>query len=74
MLEGGDDFQALKWIPKATARAGSAFEQSARDEGFAEFDFKERSADKKLITTKTRPVYFPVYYVEPCAKNEVSAW
>jgi hypothetical protein len=41
---------------------------------FAEFDFKERSADKKLITAKARPVYFPVYYVEPCAKNEVSAW
>ena len=74
MLERGDGFQALKWIPKATAKVGSAFEQSAQDEGFAKFDFKERPADKKLIAAKARPVYFPVYHVEPCAKNEVSAW
>ena len=57
--------QALEWIPRVTASERAAYEQSARDDGFAEFQISERQSRGLMVPAGRRAVYFPVFYVEP---------
>ena len=62
--------QALEWIPRVPMAERAAYEARARQDGYDEFSFLERGADKTLVPVLDREEYFPVYYVEPMIGNE----
>ena len=64
--------QALEWIPRVSRAQRAAFEQAARQEGFAEFTFSERQSQGQMVAAGLREAYFPVYFVEPYAGNEAA--
>ena len=64
--------QALEWIPRVTAAQRSAYEQSARDDGFDGFRISERQSQGLMVPAGRRAVYYPVFYVEPYAGNELA--
>ncbi|OIR00846.1 signal transduction histidine-protein kinase BarA [mine drainage metagenome] len=61
--------QALEWIPRVSLAQRPAVEAAARRDGFAAFAFTEHGPAGMAITG-ARPVYYPVYYVEPYKGNE----
>jgi PAS domain S-box-containing protein len=64
--------QALEWIPSISADRRDAFESAARQDGYTTFRIRQPGADGKMVVSKIRPRYFPVYYVEPYKGNEVA--
>jgi two-component system cell cycle sensor histidine kinase/response regulator CckA len=64
--------QALEWIPRLPASKRAAYEQSARQEGFPDFQITEKDSQGHLVRAGARPEYFPVYFVEPSQGNEVA--
>ena len=63
--------QALSWVPKITYQEKELFETKTRNMGFSEFRITEKSGDKMVPVAK-RPEYYPVYYIEPLAGNEIA--
>ena len=61
--------QALEWIPRVADSDRASFEETARRDGFAGFNFTERHSEGRMVPAGKREVYFPVYYVEPYAGN-----
>lgn len=63
--------QALEWIPivKGYQRASVEGEAATRIPGFV---FTERVATGEMVRATARPVYYPVYYLEPIAGNEAA--
>ena len=68
--DGNTSHQALEWIPRVGNGERDRFVADARADGFAEFDFMERSSDGKMVPARARDVYYPVFYVEPYVGNE----
>ena len=64
--------QALEWIPRVPRSERPAFEAAARQDGVADFLFKEKTADGAMIPAAPRDEYFPVYYVAPMTGNRVA--
>jgi PAS domain S-box-containing protein len=64
--------QALEWIPRVTDARRSLYETAARRAGFAEFQITERQNQGQMVPAGWREEYFPVYYVEPYAGNELA--
>ncbi len=64
--------QALEWIPRVPISMRASYEESARRNGFPNFRITERNAPGELVSSSERPEYFPVYYVEPDAGNEIA--
>ncbi|MBI2947288.1 MAG: PAS domain S-box protein [Verrucomicrobia bacterium] len=64
--------QALQWVPRVPMEERAAVEAAAREEGFANFQFTERDAQDQIVRASARAEYFPVYYVEPLAGNELA--
>lgn len=62
--------QALEWVPRAPLAERPIYENAARRDGYPGFSFTERQPDGTMAPAGARPVYFPVYYVEPHAGNE----
>lgn len=71
LLENDDSIQAFEWVPIVEEIERVSYEHLAQSEGLSTFEFKEKSADNTLITAASRNTYFPVYYLEPLAGNEV---
>ena len=69
-LETSEIIEALEWIPLVNQVDRSAYEQQAREDGFGQFRFLEKSGEGNLVTAQKREFYFPVYYVEPYQGNE----
>jgi len=73
-LSGGAEssvsHQALEWIPKVPDHERTQFVAAARADGFANFEFMERSASGEMVRAQARDTYFPVFYVEPLTGNE----
>jgi diguanylate cyclase (GGDEF)-like protein len=65
LLRGRAGVQALAYIPRVKGPARLAYETIARDSGYKNFYFKERSADSSFIPVGERNEYFPVYNIEP---------
>lgn len=65
------DIQALEWIPKIPNSQRDTFEQAARQQ-YPDFEITERETQGSMVRAQQRPEYFPVYYVEPMAGNEVA--
>jgi PAS domain S-box-containing protein len=69
-LQRHPGIQALEWVPVVPRSARAAFEAAARREGLAGFRLTERDAANRLVPAGDRPVYYPVFYVEPLVGNE----
>ncbi|HEY0947345.1 MAG TPA: CHASE domain-containing protein [Opitutaceae bacterium] len=63
--------QALEWVPRVAGAERTEYEAAARAAGFPDFRISDRSqpGSKVLVPSPSRPVHFPVYYVEPYAPN-----
>lgn len=61
--------QALSWVPVVTRKERGYYEQLAQQELSRPFVFTERQGDG-LGPASERPVYYPVYYLEPYRGNE----
>ncbi len=64
--------QALEWIPRVTHQQRRRYEVDARRDGFSEFQITERQRQGQMVPAARRAEYFPVYYVEPYAGNELA--
>ncbi len=71
-LSRHNSIQALEWLPKVSAKERKAYVLGARLDGFPDFRITERAENGSLVPAKSRPEYFPVYYVEPLSGNEVA--
>lgn len=69
LLSRHPGIQALEWVPWVRGSERSAYEARARAEGLADFHFTERDGGGRRVTAATRSEYFPVYFVEPQARN-----
>lgn len=61
--------QALEWVPYVMASQRTEFENQAKKDGLSEFKFIER-IDGKLVESKNKEEYFPIFYAEPSEKNK----
>lgn len=61
--------QALEWIPKVTDEQRDGFEKSAQQEGLYGFQIQE-TQQGVMVPAAKRSIYFPVFYVEPWARNK----
>ena len=64
------DIQALEWIPIVQSSEKEEFIKRAQDDGFANFQFREKNQEGEMVPVEPRPEYFPVYYVQPLSGNE----
>jgi class 3 adenylate cyclase/CHASE1-domain containing sensor protein len=71
LIFSNSSIHALSWIPKITYKEKELFETKIRNMGFLEFCITE-SAGKKLVPVAKRPVYYPVYFIEPFTGNEIA--
>jgi PAS domain S-box-containing protein len=62
---------ALSWNPETSAARRDALEGAARADGFTEFHVTELGPDGRLSPAGDRPVYAPVFYVEPPSEGAV---
>ena len=73
MLARTPGISGLEWVPLVPAAEREAYEQRARADGLAGFEFRDRRPDGAFVRAADRPEYLPIYYVEPIAGNEVGA-
>lgn len=69
-LERYPGIYALEWLPLVSAAERDAYEGAARADGLTGFEFKEDLGDGRLVRAAERPVYLPIYYMEP--PNEIA--
>jgi PAS domain S-box-containing protein len=62
--------QSLSWDPLVTDSERAAYEASAREDGFKNFEFSELSDEKKIIRAAHHPEYVVVYYIAPLEANK----
>ena len=56
--------QTFGWNPLVKDNERSSYESSAKKEGFDDFEFTERSENKKLVRAARREEYVVVYYMQ----------
>ena len=61
--------QALGWDPLVKDAERPAYESAARNEGYADFQFTERSETNELVRAARREEYVIVYYIYPFESN-----
>lgn len=74
-LQTGDPYfgiQAVEWIPRVKATDRAAYEAAAREDGYKEFVFTERTNQGNMVPAGDRDEYYPVYYIEPYQSNEIA--
>ena len=64
--------QALAWVPHVLDTERDMYQRAAQQDGFLDFAISKRDAAGNLIVAGQRPEYFPVYFIEPYAGNEVA--
>jgi signal transduction histidine kinase/CheY-like chemotaxis protein len=60
---------ALSWNPVVPSARRAEFEASARTDGLAGFEFREKKPDGHFQPAGLRNEYVPVYFIEPLARN-----
>ncbi|MEO9966585.1 MAG: CHASE domain-containing protein [Reichenbachiella sp.] len=63
--------QAIEWVPAVSAHERDSFETTTRKNGYPNFEIFTR-VDGKAQRAEVRPVYYPVYYIEPLEGNEAA--
>jgi CHASE1-domain containing sensor protein len=64
------ELQALAWDPRVPGPERPEWEARAHADGFPGFHFTEQEREGVMIPAHDRPEYFPVYFLEPVARNE----
>jgi diguanylate cyclase (GGDEF)-like protein len=59
------DLSETAWVQHVTSADRAVFEQTARAEGFRDFEIRERGHPQHLATAGDRPDYFPILYIDP---------
>ena len=62
--------QALEWIPIVQSSEKEKFIKRAQDDGFVDFQFREKNPEGEMVPVESRAEYYPVFYVEPLSGNE----
>ncbi len=68
-LDHHSSIHVLEWIPRVPHADREKFEFAAQMDGLPGFQFTERRSGK-MIRRQNATEYFPVYFVEPLAKNQ----
>lgn len=63
--------QALEWVPVVTLNQRDSFEMATRLEGHKNFEIFTRDGEG-TTRAELRPVYYPVYFIEPFEGNEAA--
>jgi signal transduction histidine kinase/CheY-like chemotaxis protein len=63
------ELQALAWDARVRQAERAGFEERARAAGFGGFSFMDEDAEGKLRVSPDRAEHFPVFYLEPLARN-----
>ncbi len=66
------NIQGFSWSPYVTDRERADYEVRARRDGFAVYQFTERSSDGRLVPARRRPAYAPVFYQESYTGTEAA--
>ncbi len=72
LLHRSASIHALEWIPRVPHAQRGAAEAAALADGLVGFRFTERERRGRMVRRADSHEYFPVYYVEPLAGNEVA--
>jgi CHASE1-domain containing sensor protein len=72
MLARHPQIQALEWVPRVPDASRARFEEAARKDGHAGFQFTERSEQGEIVPAEQRSEYYPAYFVEPVKGNELA--
>ena len=70
LLKKNNFIRALEWIPRVPFSQRSIIEKQAQQDGFPNFQIRERSDSGVMIPAKKRDEYYPVLYIQPYAGNE----
>ena len=70
LLANNNAIQALEWAPDVPNKLRRNFEDAARRDNLAVFQFTERLSDGRMAGAAVRRNYAPVYFVEPFRGNE----
>ena len=62
--------QALEWIPIVQSSEKEEFIKRAQDDGFVDFQFREKNPEGEMVPVEPRAEYYPVFYIEPLSGNE----
>lgn len=63
--------QALEWVPVIKQAQRDSFELATRLEGYQDFEIFTRDGSG-ISRAEQRPVYYPVYFIEPFEGNEAA--
>ncbi len=63
---------ALEWIPRILNAERKLYEESAQQDGLSKYQITERKKQGVMVPARERDEYFPVYYIEPLAGNELA--
>jgi signal transduction histidine kinase len=68
---------SLEWIPRVSQTQREAYEEAARKDKFADFDFAsfqftERFQQGVMVRASERAEYYPVYYQEPIVEGGIA--
>jgi signal transduction histidine kinase/CheY-like chemotaxis protein len=66
------ELQAVEWIPRVSFAEREAYEAHKRQHGYEAFVFTEIGEAGLLTRAAYRSEYYPVYFLEPFAGNEVA--
>jgi signal transduction histidine kinase len=69
-IQTSNSIQALQWVPKVDSEKRNEYEHYWQTTGFRNFQFREMKGDGKTTVAAKRPLYFPVYFIEPYIGNE----
>jgi CHASE1-domain containing sensor protein len=62
----------LGWAQSISRQQRETYEQQMRQQGYANFQIKERNVRGQIVPADDRPFYFPTTYVEPASQNHPS--
>lgn len=69
-LKNHPSIQALEWIAKVPDARRASFLRHQRQLGLSNFEITERDPAGRIVPAKSRPLYYPVTYVDPYISNE----
>ncbi len=70
LMDRYSGIQRLSWNPVIFDQDRMQYEETARREGYANFEIRELDKQGRLVRAKARAAYAPVYFVAPYRENE----
>jgi PAS domain S-box-containing protein len=70
LLANHKSIKAVAWLPNVSSSQRDEFENAARLDGIANYEFREFGPNGTIIAAGKRDNYFPVFFAEPLIGNE----